>query len=70
MRDQALYPCDKKTLEGGRVTSYPSYGITIRSHIAIEAMKALLIRSDNIIYSEKEIAAKACLVADAMLEVL
>jgi predicted house-cleaning NTP pyrophosphatase (Maf/HAM1 superfamily) len=49
------------------VNTYPTPSMTIGTLISTEAMNAILIRSDSVIFTEDEIVDKACKMAEAML---
>lgn len=58
------------------ITDQPMYGLTIREHIAIEAMKGLLsgnpleLDGANYQYCSENLAVVSCVIADAMLKEL
>lgn len=49
------------------IYAHAQFGVNLHDHIAIEALKILMTRSDSILFNETEIASRACDIAAAML---
>ena len=64
---ECVYPHAQEVLSYGRDAQWYDSGIDLRTYTMIEMAKALVIRSDGLIYTPEEVATRSAEITDTLL---
>jgi hypothetical protein len=67
---ECVYPHAQERSPSGNITQWHEAGIDLRTHMIIEITKALIIRSDGLIYTPYELALRATEITEELLRAM